>query len=67
MANRVPEVFNSFDPPTLQDSSYGGGASSDSFPNMCLLLPGPGPLPSPHIFPLASCLGLGQHGAGGVL
>lgn len=28
------------------------------------LLLGPGPLPSPHIFPLASCRGLGQHGEG---
>lgn len=46
------------------DSGYGGGASTDFFPHMCLLQ-GPGPLPSPHIFPLASCLGLGRHGVGG--
>lgn len=44
----------------IPPSAYGGGASTSFFPDMCLLLPGPGPLPSPHIFfPFASCLGLG--------
>lgn len=47
-------------PLTSPPSAYGGGASTNFFPHMCLLLPGPGPLPSPHIFfPFASCLGLG--------
>lgn len=60
VVSRVPEVFTSFDIPP---SAYGGGASTNFFPHMCLLLPGPGPLPSPHIFfPFASCLGLGRVG-----
>lgn len=41
MSNGVPEVLASFDiPPT---SAYGGGASTNFFPHMCLLLPGLGP------------------------
>lgn len=65
MADRAPEILDSLDPATHEDSGYGGRASSYSFPHMRRLLLGPGPLPSPHIFPLASCRGLGQHGEGG--
>lgn len=55
-ANRAPDVF--FDP-LPPDSVYGGGAFSTFFPT-CVSSSGPW-APS---FPLASCLGLGQLGAG---
>lgn len=55
-ANRASDVF--FDP-LPPDSGYGGGAFSTFFPT-CVSSSGPW-APS---FPLASCLGLGQLGAG---